>query len=285
MELEEQAVCANSGFFNSGDLRLHYLQWGDRSGVPVVLLHGLRGFAGTWASLAQALGEGYCCYGLDQRGRGESDWGRIEDYHTETYVSDLEEFVSHLGLEQFILVGHSLGGTNALEYVRRHPGRVQCLIIEDIGPGSSNQGDGAERIRREMLHTPLSFASWNEAEAFWRSSRPNLTNEALRARLDNSFNERDGRIYWKHDQQGIAEARLSIEPIDLWPAVKAVRCPALLVKGGNSDFLPRSTVKEILAENPCFNSVEIDGASHYVHDDQPERFNQAVVGFIRSGAK
>ncbi|MBV1789955.1 alpha/beta hydrolase [Marinobacterium sp. D7] len=272
-----------SGLFRSGDLQLHYLRWGDLTGIPVVMLHGLRGFAATWESLADALGEGYCCYGLDQRGRGESDWGPVEGYQTATYVQDLERFVDHLGLDRFVLIGHSLGGTNALEYVRRHPERVTRLVIEDIGPGSSNRGEGAERIRREMRNTPLTFASWEEAEAFWRFSRPNLTEEALQARLQNSFRERDGKIGWKHDQLGIAEARLTFEPIDLWPAVKAVKCPALLVKGGDSDFLPRATVQEILTSNQAFSAVEVDNASHYVHDDQPDVFNKAVVDFIQAG--
>ncbi len=276
-------MSATSGFFKSGDLQLHYLQWGDPSGIPVVMLHGLRGFAATWESLVDALGEGYRCYGLDQRGRGESDWGPIEGYQTDTYVQDLERFVDHLGLDRFVLIGHSLGGTNALEYVRRHPERVLRLVIEDIGPGSSNRGEGAERIRREMKNTPLTFSSWEEAETFWRSSRPNLTEDALQSRLRHSFREQDGKIGWKHDQQGIAEARLTYEPIDLWPAVKSVTCPTLLVKGGRSDFLPRETVQEILTTNEAFTAVEVDNASHYVHDDQPEVFNEVVVDFIKAG--
>ncbi|MBR9867776.1 MAG: alpha/beta hydrolase [Oceanospirillales bacterium] len=270
-----------SNFFNSGDLKLHYLQWGDPQGIPVVMLHGLRGFAETWEELVHALGNQYLCFALDQRGRGESDWGAVSDYHTDAYVKDLNAFVEHLGLERFILIGHSLGGTNALEYTRQNPDRVQLLVIEDIGPGSSNRGDGAERIRREMRNTPLSFNSWEEAETFWRTSRPNLTDAALDARLKFSLREKDGRITWKHDQQGIAEARLTIEPIDLWPAVNAIRCPALLVKGGNSDFLPAETVKEVIRKNPCFSAVSIDNASHYVHDDQPDKFNEAVVHFVK----
>ncbi|GGO85408.1 hydrolase [Marinobacterium nitratireducens] len=271
-----------SDYFNSGSLRLHYLRWGNPAGTPVVMLHGLRGFAATWQSLASELADEYCCYALDQRGRGESDWGDMADYHTDSYVQDLQAFVDHLGLERLVLVGHSLGGTNALEFARRNPQRVMALVIEDIGPGSSNRGDGAERIRREMKSTPLAFDSWAEAEAFWRSSRPNLTADALSSRLTHSFREKDGRIGWKHDQQGIAEARLTIEPIDLWPAVKSVKCPALLVKGGNSDFLPIDTVNQIIATNASFTAVVVDDASHYVHDDQPEQFNDAVVGFIRS---
>ncbi len=49
-------------------MRLHYLSWGSPSGIPVVLLHGLRSYAQTWQSLADALGAPYCCYALDQRG-------------------------------------------------------------------------------------------------------------------------------------------------------------------------------------------------------------------------
>lgn len=160
--------------------------------------------------------------------------------------------------------------------------RVKALVIEDIGPGSSNRGDGAARIRKEMRETPLTFSSWNDAENFWKTSRPNLTQDALAARLKYSLREKSGQVCWKHDQEGIAQARLTIEPIDLWPAVKAVSCPTLLVKGGNSDFLPAETVKEVTTINPHFSAVEVSGASHYVHDDQPEAFNQAVVSFVNS---
>lgn len=275
-------MSTRSGFFMSGTLKIHYLQWGDKHGIPVVMLHGLRGFASTWQSLAHSLGDGYCCYALDQRGRGESDWGDIDSYQTATYVKDLENFVDHLGVSDFILIGHSLGGTNALEYTRLHPDKVIKLVIEDIGPGSSSQGQGAERIRREMLNTPLSFDSWAEAETFWRSSRPHLTEESLQARLQHSFKEVDGRVYWKHDQEGIAKARLMFEPLDLWPAVRSVSCPALLVKGEKSDFLPLTTIEVILSVNACFSSAIINDASHYVHDDQPDKFNEAVLRFLNS---
>jgi len=275
-------MTAESGFFSSGDLKLHYLRWGDPEGIPVVMLHGLRAYAQTWGPLANELGSQFCVYALDQRGRGDSDWGKVEDYCTEVYVSDLKAMVDALSLDSFILVGHSLGGTNALEFCRLYPERVRAMVIEDIGPGSSNQGAGAERIRREMRNTPLSFENWSKAEAFWRNSRPNLSAAGIRARLQFSMKEdKNGRVVWKHDQLGIAEARLTITPIDLWPAVKQVQCPTLLVRGGSSDFLPASTVQDIVQINPCFESIEVPDASHYVHDDQPVLFNSSVGNFIR----
>jgi pimeloyl-ACP methyl ester carboxylesterase len=274
-------MVAHSLFFNNrSGLQLHCLRWGDPGGVPVLLLHGLRAYAQTWEALAAALGPGYCCHALDQRGRGLSDWAEWSSYRTEVYVDDLEDLVAHLGFGRFVLVGHSLGGANALEYARRNPGRLLALVIEDIGPGSSSSGDGAERIRREMRETPLWFADWAEAEAFWRTSRPGLSAEALVSRLAHSMQAGEQGVTWRHDQQGIAEARLNIEPTDLWPAVRAIDCPTLFIRGGRSDFLPPATLAALREANSNIATAEIANASHYVHDDQGAAFNRLVTGYL-----
>lgn len=250
--------------------------------MPLVLLHGLRAYAQTWESLVEALGPGFCVYALDQRGRGLSDWAPSASYHTQSYVEDLQDFVAHVGLQRFVLLGHSLGGANALEYARQHPGRLIGLVIEDIGPGSSSQGDGAARIRREMSQTPLQFEHWQAARAFWQKSRPGLSEQGLASRLAHSMKESAGAITWRHDQQGIAEARLSIEPTDLWPAVRALDCPTLFIRGARSDFLPAATLQVMRDSNPQVRTAEVADASHYVHDDQAGAFNRLVIEFLDS---
>ncbi|CRM34088.1 MULTISPECIES: alpha/beta fold hydrolase [unclassified Pseudomonas] len=272
----------SSFFTNRSGLNLHVLRWGNPSGVPLVLLHGLRAYAQTWESLVAALGPGFCVYALDQRGRGLSDWAPSASYHTQSYVDDLQDFVAHAGLQRFVLLGHSLGGANALEYARQNPGRLLGLIIEDIGPGSSIQGDGAARIRREMNQTPLQFDNWDAARAFWQTSRPGLSEQGLASRLAHSMKESAGVITWRHDQQGIAEARLSIEPTDLWPAVRALDCPTLFIRGTRSDFLPAATLQAMRDSNALVRTAEVADASHYVHDDQGETFNRLVIAFLDS---
>ncbi|WP_231421376.1 alpha/beta fold hydrolase [Pseudomonas sp. Leaf59] len=272
----------SSFFTNRTGLNLHILRWGHPSGTPLVLLHGLRAYAQTWESLVKALGPTYCVYALDQRGRGLSDWAPPTSYHTQSYVDDLQDLVAHADLQRFLLLGHSLGGANALEYARQNPGRLMGLIIEDIGPGSSSQGDGAARIRREMNQTPLQFDNWNAARAFWQISRPGLSEQGLASRLAHSMKESAGVITWRHDQQGIAEARLSIEPTDLWPAVRALDCPTLFIRGARSDFLPAATLQAMRDSNALVRTAEVADASHYVHDDQAETFNRLVIAFLDS---
>ncbi|QCP38438.1 alpha/beta fold hydrolase [Acinetobacter baumannii] len=270
-------------FINRSGLRLHYLTWGEKDKPAVLLLHGLRSYALTWNTLAPILAEKFYVIALDQRGRGMSDWApKFETYQTSYYVQDIEDLVGHENLDSLIIVGHSLGGANALEFARQHPGSIKALVIEDIGPGSSTHGEGAERIRREMQSTPLTFNSWEDAEKFWKKLRPLIDEKGIHSRLENTLVEKEGVIQWKHDQQGISKARLSIPSVDLWPAVEQISCPTLFIKGGLSDFLSLEIIEQIRLKKPEIQFVGVTGASHYVHDDQPEIFNEIVSKFLNS---
>lgn len=278
-------VAASSGkdlFLRLRGLRFHFVSWG-RVGAPVVIcLHGLRSYARTFEPLALALADAFNVIALDLRGRGQTDWDPDANYYIDEYVADLEQFVDTLGLPHFHLLGHSLGGIIAYVYSQRHAERVQSLIIEDSGPNASRQSAGAGRINAELRNTPATFPDWQSAKAFWRSIRPNVTEAAIESRVANSLRETDAGIGWIHDQAGIADCRLNPtrpEP-DLWPCVKALSCPTLLLKGGDSDYLSRATVNEMIALNPVIDAREIQGAGHYIHDDQPDAFIAAVRTFL-----
>lgn len=93
-------------------------------------------------------------------------------------------------------------------------------------------------------------------------------------------------IVWKHDQAGITACRLhpdpQREPPDLWPCVEAITCPTLVVRGAKSDYLSAETYAQMMLRNPQFTGVEIAGAGHYIHDDQPQAFIDAVRGFLQA---
>jgi pimeloyl-ACP methyl ester carboxylesterase len=279
---------ARSGHVEREGLSLRYVEWGPASAPPVVMLHGLRSYAHTWEPVAQALLPHWRVIALDQRGRGGSDWDAQRRYHTASYVADLEALVDALGLARFVLVGHSMGGTNAIVYAAGHPERVSGLVIEDMGPGASMASGGTDRIKRELKATPASFTDWTEARSFWRRQRPHISEEALQSRLLYSLKAGEGgRIVWRHDAEGIAEARLNATPeqlVDLWPAVDALRMPTLLTRGGESDFLSEATATEMVQRNPLIQQVAVPGASHYVHDDQLNRFNAALTGWLAEHA-
>lgn len=265
-------------------LDLRVLEWGDPKARPIVMLHGIRGYADTFGGIAAALQPDFRVLAYDQRGRGESDWDPAADYYTGAYVRDLEAVVDALGLAPFDLLGHSMGGINAIVYASKHPERVGRLVIEDAGPGAFEDSDGARRIVQELRDTPTQFENWQAASDFMRALRPTVTEAARQQRLRSMLKPLpDGRYTWRYDHAGIARTRLSPDParvVDLRPHVRAIACPTLVVRGGRSDYLQVSMAEAMCEANPRLRWVEIEDAGHYIHDDQPERFEQVVRDFL-----
>lgn len=265
-------------------LRLLCRQWGDASAPAIVLLHGLRGFSGTWRTLAASLSRDYHLIALDQRGRGDSDWDSQHNYYTDAYLADLEGVVDQLELTRFVLLGHSMGGTTSYVYASRHPERLGALIIEDIAPGSSVRGRGAERILAEMASLPDGFATWEQARRYWRAQRPGVSEAALEQRLvENLRAGADGKIAWRYDARGIRETRMSPDRsriVDLWPVIDKLEVPTLVIRGERSDFCPADTVAEMCRRNARITAVSVPNASHYVHDDAPTQFAEHVREFL-----
>jgi esterase len=271
-------------FVKADGLRIHYLDWGDPSRPAIVMLHGLRSFAHAWDPVARRFADTYRILAVDQRGRGDSDWSRTADYHPNAYVSDLEHLVDEVGLKSFILMGHSMGGSNTVIYASRHPDRVKAAIVVDFGPAGNVPPPGRARLARELQHTPPEFPSWEAARAFWHSERPNISEEALNIRLFNTLKELpDGRVGWKYDIQGIKKARENppqAEQEDMWKHVRNITCPTLVLRGALSDILSRETATEMAAANRNIRWVEVPAASHYVYEDNLSFFNTEVAKFL-----
>lgn len=274
-DLRERFVTGPDG------MRLRVLERGQPGERTVVLLHGLRSYAETWLPLIATLPADWHCVAYDARGRGGSGWDPEGDYGTERNLDDLDAVLLTLDVEAVDLVGHSMGGTSALLYSARMPDRVSRLVVEDMVPGASLSGAGAERIRRELEALPADFADLTEAAGFWRRLRPGATEEAIASRVRYAVRDEPdpgtGRFGWVADMAGIAASRLRPGTIpDLWPAVRALSTPTTLVCGGESDFSPAPSRALVAEANPLIDVRVVAGAGHYVHDDRPEQFTTLV---------
>ncbi|MBO9331782.1 alpha/beta fold hydrolase [Achromobacter xylosoxidans] len=266
-------------------LSLRLTEWGPRDGRPLFMLHGIRGYAETFAGIARALQPEFRVLAYDQRGRGASDWDPARNYYTDAYVADLAGVADALGLERFDLLGHSMGGIAAIVFAAAHPRRVRRLVVEDAGPAAYEGSAGAARIQRELRETPESFADIGAAREYLRALRPSVPEAAREERLRHMLKpDGAGGWTWRHDHAGIAATRLDPDParvVDLWPPVAALACPTLVLRGGRSDYLQAATARDMAARNPNVAWTEIAGAGHYIHDDQPDAFAQAVGEFLR----
>ena len=270
----DQTVSANG-------INLHYLDWGNTSAQPVLLVHGLRGHAHSWDDVSAALCQDYHVLALDQRGRGDSDWAPDGDYSGSAYVADLVGFCEALKLDSFTLVGHSMGGRNSMAFASKHSDQLKKLIIVDIGP--TVDPAGGARITTEMQQVPEEFDSLDAVVEYMSKQNRFASDRVVRRRLQHATRELpNGKIGWRYDL-AIREQRRNgtVPPAeDLWPMLPTINCPTLIVRGKQTDLLPAEVAQKMVETLPDARLVEVDQAGHMVFEDNPEDFIAAVKGWL-----
>jgi pimeloyl-ACP methyl ester carboxylesterase len=245
------------------------------------MLHGVTGHARTWDDEARALAARYRVLALDQRGHGDSDPPPDGDYTTAALAGDLAGFVEALSLRRTTLIALSLGGRVAIAYAARHPGRVERLVVVDIGPDVA--AAGRTRVATSMAATPERFATLDDVVSYMRAANPRYRDALLRERARHAVRPLTGGGFtWKYDR-GLRDAVRAgrwHDPIDLWPLWASIACPTLVVRGAESDILSPELAKRMVEALPHARLVDVPDAGHTVPGDQPEAFMAAVQTFL-----
>lgn len=251
-----------------------------------VFLHGLMGYALNWRKIITLLGPNDLVLVYDQRGHGQS-WKPITGYAPEDYAEDLLEIVREIGWTQFVLVGHSMGGRNALMFGARHPEFLQKLVIEDIGPESNSEATDYYQKLLDAVPTP--FVNKLSAKQFFMNDFRKLAVEiGLRGNREtvglyfysNIVDQPDGTADWRFSKQAILDSVTLGRGKDHWAEFMALSVPTLVIRGAQSEELAAEVFARMAITNSHVQTVEIPNAGHWVHYDQPEAFVQALKTFV-----
>ena len=137
-----------SHVYFSQRLRLHYVDWGNESAPPMLLIHGGRDHCRNWDWVAEAFRDRYHIVAPDLRGHGDSQWMMGGSYGIVDYVYDIGQLIHQKFTEPVTVIGHSLGGSIALAYTGLYPENVRKLVaIEGMGP--------PPQIIEERINQPL----------------------------------------------------------------------------------------------------------------------------------
>jgi len=264
-------------FVTANGLSLHYLDWGNPDAPPMLLLHGLCGNAHYWDFFVQGMKNDYHILALDQRGHGDSSWST--SYNARDCTLDLEAFVTTLELDNIVLIGHSMGGINAIIYAARHPDQVSRLVIVDIGPEIA--AAGIERMEKERASEPEAFNSEEEAIKYMKQLEPRYSEVFVRHQARYALKHDDkGKLIFKCDRT-LRSTELQ-SPQWLWEYLKQVICPTLLLHGMESDILSRETAQRVTHTLVFGSVVGIERAGHGIPGDNPGAFKVAVRRFLGS---
>ena len=247
------------------DLDLHYLEWGKENAPPIVCVHGYTGSADAFNALARHLQDRFHLLALDVRGHGESAWSPAGAHRYEDQASDLAAFVDRLGLQEFVLIGTSMGGIIAMTYAAHHAARLSGLVINDIGPEAEA---GTQRITQMVGSRPDDFATLEDAMAYRRSASPILAARNAEDQHELALGvlrqRADGRWVWKMDPAYIRQRVERGPPArpPLWPALQALSCRTLVVWGTESDVLSEAQARRMVDRLPRGELVRVPGIGH-----------------------
>ncbi len=264
----------------AGDLRFHYLDWGNEDKQSILMLHGIAQQAHSWDFVSLALSDRYHVIDMDARGHGDSQWPEDGDYSLEAHQRDLDGFVKALGLGDFILIGHSMGGRNGYVFTSRRTEVVKALVIVDTGPDRVARSDRSVSRIITLPDEPDNYEEFAQRVMEYTGRPSWLVHGSLQHTIRKLPN---GKWTWKYDKAirspGFKPKTWPSEK--LWRCLENLKCPTLVVRGAKSDVFSPEALERMLRVIPNSSSTVVARAGHLVPGDNPRGFLEALEPFLK----
>jgi pimeloyl-ACP methyl ester carboxylesterase len=282
-----------SHVYFSQRLRLHYVDWGNESAPPLLMVHGGRDHCRNWDWVADALREDYHVFAPDLRGHGDSQWMIGGSYNQIDYVYDIAQLVRQTCDQPVTIVSHSLGGSISLIYAGLYPETVRKLVaIEGLGPPPDIIKQRIEQPVADRLHLwvddlrrlsgrlPRRYASLEEAYERMQTENPHLTEaQARHLTIHGSNQNEDGTYSWKFDNYVRAFPPVGLDFAQQHELWSRITCPTLLIRGTESWASdPHKDGRARHFQNA--RVVNIERAGHWVHHDRLDEFLRVTRDFL-----
>lgn len=292
----ERAPGPTSHTYFSQRLRLHYVDWGNPGGRPLLLVHGGRDHCRNWDWTAAAFRDDWHVIAPDLRGHGDSQWSPDGSYTMAGYVYDLAQLIHQQRLAPVTIVAHSLGGAIALRYAGIYPETVARLVaIEGLGPPpgtiaalrdvpiETRMDTWIQEQRGLAGRLPRRYPSIEDAFRRMQEENPHLTAAQARHLTEHGVNQNeDGTYSWKFDNYVRAWFPYDMRGHDIQRLWSRITCPTLLLYGKESrsgDPGADGRARHF----PYARVAGIDGAGHWLHHDRLTVFLDTVRDFLAAG--
>jgi pimeloyl-ACP methyl ester carboxylesterase len=270
-------------------LRHRVLEWDGGGRTTALCLHGFLDSAWAFFEVAPRLARaGFHAVAPDLRGFGDSERvGAGGYYYFTDYLLDVADLVEALGRDRLALVGHSMGGGIAAQYAASFPERVwRAALLESVvwdqasEPPPRRIARWAEAVRRARGRPARIFPSLEDAADRIRQLDPRCPPATARALAEKSALAVDGGFSFKHDPLHVTPSPFPFDLARVKEFWNAVRCPVLLVQGGETELPIPADIEERIA---CFRDARqavIPGAGHMMMRHRPEEVARLILEFL-----
>ena len=263
-----------SKFVQAGDVSLQYYEEGNGP-ETLVLVHGYASSAVLWRYTIEQLakeringGSRFRIIAFNNRGAGDSGRADSEDgYTVQSFAVDLHNAVSALGLEDFVLVGHSMGGATVTQFSLAHQDMLRGLVLLNSAPLNGRVlADGWEETLR------ASFAAGGLTQGDMGFQAPHVTED---------FAEEVRSIILRNPIERAIGGRRSMGALRLRDRLGEIHVPTMVVGGDLDDTVGvDNIVAEYLALPEGNRSLHVfHGIGHSPNVEVPARLAGLLTRF------
>lgn len=255
-------------------MNLHFRKYG--KGKPLIILHGIFGISDNWVTFGKRLAElGFEVYILDQRNHGKSPHHYAFNYYALT--EDLLEFIEQRGIQDPIILGHSMGGKVSMRFTLENPNDVAALIVVD-----TSMRTYVSHTQHRTLIDAMKSIDFKVVKS--RNDAQEKLLEKIQSKRVVQFLLKN--LFWK--EKDLLGWRINLEAIDLnldsmYDGVfysTVFNKPTLFIRGGQSNYIIEEDIPDIKKNFPNMDLATIDEGTHWVHADAPEDFYNYVKEFL-----
>lgn len=274
-------------FANANGINISYEMKGE--GFPVIFIHGFGSKKEIWQPQVLELSKRFKIITFDLRGAGMSD--RPDFHYTmEMFADDIKGLMDFFHIKLTHLIGRSLGGMIAQNFVLKYPNCVEKLVLI----ATSSKFDQKEAIDSiisnriqeiELLRTAPEKAFWNKAYfTFHQKFRSNLKSNPKKVYY-NSFSLetliKENQINPSRPQDIINQGNAMKEHNTLGKLHK-IKKQTLLLAASHDRLITKSSMYEILKKIPNSTLKIIKNAGHFMTLSRASEVNKIIIDFLEN---
>ncbi|MFC7398687.1 alpha/beta fold hydrolase [Chelatococcus sp. GCM10030263] len=253
--------------------KLHVVTRGDRSKPAILFVHALGTDHRFWDEVVAGLEGSYFCITPDLQAAGKTP-NPPQPVDAAGHAADLAAVLRDLGVARAVLVGCAIGGMVAAGLAATHPDLAAGLVMTNPGVRNADEVKGilrarVDEVRQHGMQVLLPAAPERSFHGMPRDARYDL------------YVER----YVAQDPEGYALSVLGFLDIDIMPILPQIKCPLLLIPGGNDVLMPRDSAEVIAARVAQAEIVRFEEAAHFIPFQVPQQFLEALRAFLAKVVK
>lgn len=243
---------------------------GDRA---VVLLHGYLESLEVWDDFQAVLSKHARVLSIDLPGHGISEVkGEV---HTMEFLADTVHAAMQVqGIGKALVVGHSMGGYVALEFLRRYPGAVAGIVLFHSGPDPDTEEKKADRLRE------IGLIEGGKKELIARMFPQVGFAPQNRERLADRIEDLADQIILTEDEGVTALLKGMGERRDQNDMLRASEAPQLFIFGRHDEYIPAEKAEALIGEHPQAKIAWLEGSGHMGFLEEPEKSAEIILSFL-----